>query len=166
MRTLVLISRSAAMSCTSRHTVPSERNTRLPGRRLRRMAGFREGKAAGFVGSAFVDDGHAVAHIELDGLGHMPQPELVAAEVLQDGHGAVVLAGSGAHVGDDGGVFLQGAVRKVEARHIHAGGDQLAERFRGVGLGADGGDDFGFPHSSCPRVHCRRCRRGMGNRSQ
>ena len=124
----------------------------VAGAQVPQDGGFGEGEACVVIRVRGVDDGHGVAHIELDGVGHLSQSELVAAQILEDGDRAAVLAGGFADVGDDGGVFLQGAVGEVEAGDIHTGGDQLAEGLGGVGLGADGGDDFGFPHSCWPRV--------------
>ena len=98
-------------------------------------------------GGRFVDDGNFIAKVKLRRLGHVAQPELVAAQVLQDGHGPVVFFGRCPHVRDDFGVFFQRAVGEVEAGDVHAGGDKAVQNFRGPGCWAYGGDNLGLAHN-------------------
>jgi hypothetical protein len=49
-------------------------------------------------------------------------------------------------------------MRHVQAKDVHAGGDQFADHVRRLGGGAERGDDFGFSHGQ----DSRRQRKGRG----
>ena len=62
--------------------------------------------------------------------GERVQPHLRPAEVLQNGDVALHLAAQRPDVGKDGAVFLVRAVREVEAEHIDARLEELAQDLR------------------------------------
>ena len=118
-------------------------------------SGLREREAVGSIGARLVYDRNSVAKVELDCLSHVPQAELVAAQVLQHGDRTVLPFRCGAHAGDNLGMLFQRAVGEIEPRHVHAGGNQPVQRLRRPGGRSDGGDYLGFAHLFPPGPSAR-----------
>ena len=92
-----------------------------------------------------------LAGLEVERGGQVAGADGRALRVHHDADRTVALFGSGADVADDAMDPVMRRVRHVEAKHVHARVDELAEHFRGIGGGTEGGDDFGFSHPSNPQ---------------
>ena len=66
-----------------------------------------------------------------------------ALQVLENADGASFALGGAAQAKDVLGMIFVSAVRKVEARNVHAEAKQVAHGGFGIAGGADGADDFG-----------------------
>jgi hypothetical protein len=78
--------------------------------------------------------------------GESPDPDLGALQVEQHGDGPAALLRLGPDRGQHAGVVLVAAVREVEADHVHAGLDQLADPLGARRRGAQGTHDLGAGH--------------------
>jgi len=74
-----------------------------------------------------------------------------AAQVLQNAERAPLALGGPAQALDVQSVILVSAVRKVQARDIHAEAEEIAHGGFGIAGGADGTDDFRPPRSRSSR---------------
>ena len=82
----------------------------------------------------------------LDAVLELLQADLRALGVQQSGNGLAQLLAQCLQIGQTAAVLLIGAVGKIEAGHVHAVGDQLAQDIPFVGGGAKGADDLRFSH--------------------
>ena len=82
----------------------------------------------------------------LDAVLELLQADLGAFGVQQGSNGLVQLSADSLQHVQTALVLLVGAVGKVEAGHVHAVGDQLAQDAVLIGRRAKGADDFRFSH--------------------
>ena len=87
----------------------------------------------------------AEPELHLAGL-ELAGPDLGALQIEEHGDRSAAALGLGAHDPEHLGVIFVGAVGEVEARHAHAGFDELADTFRSRGGGAEGADDLRAGH--------------------
>ena len=90
-------------------------------------------------------DGEAVAGDEEDGLVvlELAGADLGALQVGEDADGLALFLRDGADHLDELGLLGVAAVREVEAGHVEAGADEIAEDGGGATGGAEGRDDLG-----------------------
>ena len=91
-----------------------------------------------------LDDQHLAGQQPDGAVLHRAGADLGAAEILEHGHRFFPGLFRLAHRQQGGLVRCVGAVREVEAGHIHPGKNHFAEYFRRVACRADGADNLGF----------------------
>jgi hypothetical protein len=94
------------------------------------------------------DDAKLVARVQRDWLATFERtgPDLGAAEILKDGNGASGTQSGAANAPDDLAVALVCAVGKIQADHVDASGEELAENSIAARRRAERGDDLRVPH--------------------
>ena len=143
----LMTSQSTSLPRTARTRIsirPSLSRMRAPGVSSRaRSANVVQMRVA--VPSTFLrSDGDDGASFQHNGLVVLQRSgaDFRALQVLQDAEGASFALGGAAQAMDIAGVVFVSAVRKVEARDIHAEAEQVAHGGLGVAGRADGADDF------------------------
>ena len=111
-----------------------------------RMRGGNAGRIAGPFGVSFIVEqrvGLVALQYDIVRL-QRADANLAPAGVDHNRHARVQRLGCMANAAQRGGVRIDIAVRHVQARHIHAGRNHLAQRVAGIAGRADGGDDLGL----------------------